>query len=604
MIFNWLLIAGLPIDPAPKVAAARAAAASCRAKWAGRANDQRKGPYYRTLLDQADEMDAALSDEGEISRLAEDARRVAFPALDAALLIAAGRERAVPRSKLDAVARVAAKRIGRQTGIKDVSLSADLVERRAAKLGVAVGVDAGADRAQRAYEEFGKPDPAQDAAFKVDVQLALYGAADLYEFACPPGCDDPRSAVGADLVRRADELAGSFKQDKERKSTIDTLAQKAKEVFGSREKRRRYDAYLKRRAVGAALDELKDCATLSGGLVDEQLAAQTESALRRALGGDAAEAPYVLEGFCRAQRPPLAITGRGVAGGRARADAGTDPGAGFGPTGSAGEPAGPVGSAESAGDPAGGAGAASRASASDGTPHGAGGFPAACDPVVIQGAAVVNGDLAVRVAAPAAATGFVVMTRPDRFARSLSDVHPAGLQTRFEVPRALFERDGALVVPDARRLGCYVTVYAEYRANGKVRYSKGRDYQVVVARARSIRYRVESRRMPFRPPRAQVTFVPPPAAPPGALPPPAALPGAAPPPMLPEAIVAYAKGALPLTAEGARVAARIPAQPLTEPLRVELDGLPNERDLYVRVFAASGDAEAFALEPGSYCKIS
>ena len=100
--------------------------------------------------------------------------------------------------------------------------------------------------------------------------------------------------------------------------------------------------------------------------------------------------------------------------------------------------------------------------------------------------------------------------------------------------------------------------------------------------------------MPFRPPRAQVTFVPPSAAP----------PGATPPPMLPEAIVAYAKGALPLTAEGARVASRIPAQPLTEPLRVELDGLPNERDLYVRVFAASGDAEAFVLEPGSYCKIS
>ena len=179
------------------------------------------------------------------------------------------------------------------------------------------------------------------------------------------------------------------------------------------------------------------------------------------------------------------------------------------------------------------------------------------------------------------------MTRPDRFVRSMSDTNPAGLQTRHEVPRALLDRDGALVLPDARRLGCYVTVFAEYRANGKVKYSKGSDYQVVPARARGIRYRVDARKLPFCPPKAQVTFEPSDA-----------------PLTLPEAAVVYAKGALPLTAEGARIAARIPAQQVTAPLRVDLDGLPNERDLYVRVFAASGDAEAFALEPGSLCKVS
>lgn len=541
MIFNWLLIAGLPIDPAPAVPAARAAAGACRAKWANRANDQRKGPYYRTLLDQVDDMEAALSEETEIGRLAKEARAIAFPPIDASLLIAAGKGRSVPREKLEAVARIAAKRIERQTGIKDVSLSEDLLKRRAAKNGISVGAGAAADRARRAYEELGKPNPAQDAAFKVDVQLALYGAADLYEFACPPGCADPRSAVGDDLVRRADELAGSFKQDKERKSTIDTLAQKAKEVFGSREKRQRYDAYLRRRAVAAALDELKDCATLSGGVVDEQLAAQTENALRRVLGKDAAEAPYVLEGFCRAQRPPLAILRE---------------------TGAAG----------------------THGAASAGAP---GGLPAKCDPVVIEGATVANGDLVVRVTPPAAATGFVVMTRPDRFVRSMSDTNPAGLQTRHEVPRALLDRDGALVVPDARRLGCYVTVFAEYRANGKVKYSKGVDCQVAPVRARGIRYRVDARKLPFCPPKAQVTFAP--------------RGGAC---SLPESLVVYAKGSLPLTAEGARVAARIPAQQVTGPFRVDLDGLPNERDLYVRVFAASGDAEAFALEPGSYCKVS
>lgn len=565
MIFNWLLIAGLPIDPAPAVPAARAAAGACRAKWASRANDQRKGPYYRTLLDQVDDMEAALSDETEIGRLAKEARAIAFPPIDASLLIAAGKGRSVPREKLEAVARIAAKRIERQTGIKDMSLSEDLLKRRAAKNGISVGEGAAADRARRAYEELGKPNPAQDAAFKVDVQLALYGAADLYEFACPPGCADPRSAVGDDLVRRADELAGSFKQDKERKSTIDTLAQKAKEVFGSREKRQRYDAYLRRRAVAAALDELKDCATLSGGVVDEQLAAQTENALRRVLGKDAAEAPYVLEGFCRAQRPPLAIL-------RETGAAGTHGAAAAGAAGA------PAASNAAAGAPR------SPRPASAGAPSG---LPAKCDPVVIEGATVANGDLVVRVTPPAAATGFVVMTRPDRFVRSMSDTNPAGLQTRHEVPRALLDRDGALVVPDARRLGCYVTVFAEYRANGKVKYSKGADCQVAPVRARGIRYRVDARKLPFCPPKAQVTFAP--------------RGGAC---SLPESLVVYAKGSLPLTAEGARVAARIPAQQVTGPFRVDLDGLPNERDLYVRVFAASGDAEAFALEPGSYCKVS
>lgn len=582
MIFNWLLIAGLPIDPAPAIPAARAAAGACRAKWASRANDQRKGPYYRTLLDQVDDMEAALSDETEIGRLAKEARAIAFPPIDASLLIAAGKGRSVPREKLEAVARIAAKRIERQTGIKDVSLSEDLLKRRAAKNGISVGEGAAADRARRAYEELGKPNPAQDAAFKVDVQLALYGAADLYEFACPPGCADPRSAVGDDLVRRADELAGSFKQDKERKSTIDTLAQKAKEVFGSREKRQRYDAYLRRRAVAAALDELKDCATLSGGVVDEQLAAQTENALRRVLGKDAAEAPYVLEGFCRAQRPPLAILRETGAAGThgAAAAAGTAKASGAAPTGAAGASATGTRPASNA---AAGAPRSPRP-ASAGAPSG---LPAKCDPVVIEGATVANGDLVVRVTPPAAATGFVVMTRPDRFVRSMSDTNPAGLQTRHEVPRALLDRDGALVVPDARRLGCYVTVFAEYRANGKVKYSKGADCQVAPVRARGIRYRVDARKLPFCPPKAQVTFAP--------------CGGAC---SLPESLVVYAKGSLPLTAEGARVAARIPAQQVTGPFRVDLDGLPNERDLYVRVFAASGDAEAFALEPGSYCKVS
>ena len=102
MIFNWLLIAGLPIDPAPAVPAARAAAGACRAKWASRANDQRKGPYYRTLLDQVDDMEAALSDETEIGRLAKEARAIAFPPIDASLLIAAGKGRSVPREKLEA----------------------------------------------------------------------------------------------------------------------------------------------------------------------------------------------------------------------------------------------------------------------------------------------------------------------------------------------------------------------------------------------------------------------------------------------------------------------------------------------------------------------
>lgn len=580
MLLNWLLITGLPVDPAPDVPAALAAAAASRAKWAGRANDQRKGPYYRTLLDQADDMEVALSNKAEIDRMAKEARGIAFPPIDASLLIAAGQERSVTRAQLEAVARIAAKRIERQTGIKDVSLPKDLVERRVAINGLAVGEGAASDRARRAYEELGKPDPAQDAAFKVDVQLALYGAADLYEFACPSGCDDPRSAVGDDLVRRAEELAGSFKQDKERKSTIDTLAQKAKEVFGSREKRQRYDAYLRRRAVAMALDELKDCATLSGGVVDERLAARTKSELRRLLGKDAPEAPYVLEGFCRAQRPPLAILREGGAAGAHDAE-------GASAAGPSGASSAAAGASAAGARPPSGAAAGTRGAPRSASTGASSGLPAKCDPVVIEGATVANGDLVVRVAPPAAATGFVVMTRPDRFVRSMSDTNPAGLQTRHEVPRALLDRDGALVLPDARRLGCYVTVFAEYRAGGKVKYSKGADWRVVPARARGIRYRVDARKLPFCPPKAQVTFAP--------------RGGAC---SLPESLVVYAKGSLPLTAEGARVAARIPAQQVTGPFRVDLDGLPNERDLYIRVFAASGDAEAFALEPGSYCKVS
>lgn len=602
MIFNWLLITGLPFDPPPSEAAAKAAAATCRTKWASRANDQRRGPYYRTLLDQADEIEAALSDEREIKRLASEARAIAFPLMSTALRTAASGGRCMPRAKLESVARFVEKRIERTAGILDASITTDCLERCAASLGVVIDAGGGeSDRAQRAYERFAKPNPAQDAAFKADVQLQLYGAADLYEFACPEGCTDPRSAVGDDLVKRAEELSGSFKQDKERKSTIETLAQKAKEVFGNREKRKRYDEYLRRRAAALALDELKDCAALSGGIVDADLAAQTTAALARILGPDAAEAPYVLEGFCRAQRPPLVLekamrNGAGqAASGAASAHAASSAAPSQArPAARNGEPTSPQNASSSKGS----SGASSTSSASRSRAHGksaaktptsgaSGAATAKCDPVSIRGASVVNGDLVVRVDAPGAATGFVVLTRPDRFARSLTDTNPVGLQTRHEIPRSLLDRDGALVVPDARRLGCYVTVYAEYRAGGKVKHSKGCNWQVVPARACAVQYRVDARKAPFRAPRAQVTLVPP--------------RGSS---KLPDALVVCATGALPLTAEEGRLVARIPAQQATAPLRVELDGLPNERDLYVRVFAASGDPEAFVLEPGSFCKVS
>lgn len=572
MVFNWLLIAGLPFDPAPDPAKAGAMAAACRRKWSMKATDQRKGPYYRTLLDQADRMEADLSDKDRLASLAQEARGIAFPHIDASLRFAAGKGRFVPQGKLKTARRIAVKRIQRQTGIGEVLLPDGIMEARARALGLAVGGEEGevgasgaADRAQRAYERFAKPAPAKDAPFKADIQLALYGAADLYEFACPPGCSDPHSAASADLVRRAGELSNGFKQSTERKSTLDTLAQKAKEVFGSDDARRRYDEYLKRRAVAEVLEELRDCAALSDGVVEIQVVSRVESALRRVLGKDADEAPYVIKGFCRAQRPPLALA-RGIA--QDVAPVGTAPAR----TGASGAP-GRSAAAGSAGSSPGASGAT--------------GFPASCDPVVITGAEVANDALAVRIEPPASATGFVVLTRPDRFARSLSDTHPAGLQTRHEIPREMLERDGALVVPGAWRLGCYVTVYAEYRAGGKIRFSKGCDFKAEPAAARAILYRIDSRKVPFRAPKVQVTL-----APDGG--------GAS----LPEAVVVYAKGALPLTAEGAPVIARIPARHAAGPVSVEIEGLPNARDLYVRVFAASGDPGAFALAPGSFCKVS
>lgn len=578
MLLNWLLIAGLPIDPAPGADEARAAAARCRKRWAAKANDQRKGPYYRTLLDQADDMERALGNEAERARMAKEAQGVVYPALDASLRLAAGGGRVVPAEKLDAVARVVGKRIEREQGIRDVALDAAFLEARAARLGMAVERGGGQDRARRAYETFGKPDPAQDAAFKADVQLALYGARDLYEFACPPGCDDPRSALGADLVRRADELAGSYRLDRERKTTIETLAQKAKDVFGSREKRRRYDAYLVRRAVGRVLDDLRERASLADGVVDGLLAREAADAIRPLLGKDAAEAPYVVEGFCRAQRPPLLLRREGAG---AEAAAAGAPGCAAAPSGAGGpEPHG-------AAQPAGRASAARPAPARVARPQRPSGPLPAAEPVVIEDAAVANGDVAVRIRPPAAATGFVVLTRPDRFARSLSDANAAGLQTRHEIPRAVYERDGALVLPDARRLGCFVTVFAEYRADGQVRYSEGADWQVKPPGAGRIPYRVEARRRPFRAPRVTVVFDAP-----------------AGPFQLPEALVAYGQGSLPLAAEGAPVAARIPAQRVDGALRVEVPGLPNARDLYVRVFPAAGPADAFALAPGSSCKVS
>lgn len=126
--------------------------------------------------------------------------------------------------------------------------------------------------------------------------LKMFGAADLYEYACPANSQNPQLATNEELVERAEQRVDDWMRNTSERSAAERLRSRAREVFGDDAERRRYDEYLQwcdLKAVFDGLDERMDPATSS--CTDAEVA--PEIARLRELLGSKHQAEALMESY-------------------------------------------------------------------------------------------------------------------------------------------------------------------------------------------------------------------------------------------------------------------------------------------------------------------
>ncbi len=86
--------------------------------------------------------------------------------------------------------------------------------------------------------------------------LGMFDAADLYEYACPEGSQNPQLASGEQLIERAEQRVRDWMRNTSERSAAERLCSRAREVFGDEAERRRYDEYLQWRDLKTVFDDL------------------------------------------------------------------------------------------------------------------------------------------------------------------------------------------------------------------------------------------------------------------------------------------------------------------------------------------------------------
>lgn len=86
--------------------------------------------------------------------------------------------------------------------------------------------------------------------------LAVFGALNLYEYACPANVLDPQTATSEALVARAEQRVGDYMRNTSERSAAERLCSRAHELFGDEDERRHYDEYLQWCDLKAVFDDL------------------------------------------------------------------------------------------------------------------------------------------------------------------------------------------------------------------------------------------------------------------------------------------------------------------------------------------------------------
>ena len=151
------------------------------------------------------------------------------------------------------------------------------------------------------YERLVAAKPAGAAKYRsMRDDLKSFGAADLYEYACPLGYDDPRSASNAELIARAEERMGEYGRNTSERSAAERLRSRAREIFeDDSSARMRYDEYLDWCELKHVCDRCSRSAKRTDGVLNADDAQRATEELGALLGSNI-QGAALLESFCAA----------------------------------------------------------------------------------------------------------------------------------------------------------------------------------------------------------------------------------------------------------------------------------------------------------------
>lgn len=199
----------------------------------------------------------------------------------------------------------------------------------------------------------------------------------------------------------------------------------------------------------------------------------------------------------------------------------------------------------------------------------------------------MNDELVIRIDPPAKAVAFVVLCRSDRFVRDVGESDRDGDQMRRQIPMKTYERDGAIRIKYAGPRDYYISVCAVYGSPSSPVYSELTECLFSTKPKASIGYSIKALKIPFLAPKVTLTFYSDAAS-----------------FNLPQTIVEYGLGGLPVfSGSGTRIAT-IPAQEVNGTLEIEVSDLPNRKGVYLKASPVDNSHGAFVLDPHSNCKIS
>lgn len=261
MADNWYVILELEFDPPIEDEQKIAERINEKAKfWSSKVNDFQKGPIYKNWLENVSRIKKDMIGSSNIrTQLAEEARVIVYGPVDK-LLKVIGRKGNVTEEEIANLSR-------------KLSVSVEVVEKRAERLGIKKDTAGGSKDYQATYDKYYKTKPQNANTYEQQTErLASFGVDNFYDFLYAGTTVKNANRLPAKtLCLRAEEKKkAEFYKHTQWDSNGSKLCGECMLTFKDETSKAIYDKYLeyiKRRSI---LKEAKDVSDVSGELTIEQ----------------------------------------------------------------------------------------------------------------------------------------------------------------------------------------------------------------------------------------------------------------------------------------------------------------------------------------------